>query len=364
MSKTLSTDNPNQSKEKTLYIFFIFSKAKETDISFKFNSKNTEYSLCSKETIPGGFRYNVILKHIHQPKNASEIIFDNKGEIFKVGFNANEGNFIFKPELKIKKNKTSPEKAISQKNVIKVKEILTFFEKYLEKANANDKLKLLYTDCVDYFNSNPDFELLIYLFTKVSGIELNFKDVCTNLLKSFWENTTGEKLEKLNKQSDICQEYLEKMKKIESQSEKLISENGFDKEKFYGLLLFYLNTYDKIIFESLIKKMQDQNENEKILFNIMIHFSSSFSKDINNISMEKFVGHLLEKDFKTLEKSGFSYFKKVEEFVNILFKKKEIIIKMSGFKTLKFPEFNEYKLESPENFIKELKGIIDFPEDK
>ena len=37
---------------------------------------------------------------------------------------------------------------------------------------------------------------------------------------------------------------------------------------------------------------------------------------------------------------------------------------MSGFKTLKFPEFNEYKLESPENFINELKEVIDFLEDK
>jgi len=363
MSKSLSTLESAKSKEKTFYIFFVFSKANETDISFNFPSKKTDYSLRCKQTIPGGFRYSFILKHIHQPKDAAEIVFDNKGEIFKVCFNADEGNFIFNPELKIKKNKTSPERAISQKNVIKAKEIFVFFEKYLEEKKEGEKLKILYNDCVDFFNSNPDFEFLIYLFTKVSGIDLNFKDICVNLLKSFWENTVPEKIDKLNKQSETCKEYLEKMKSIASKSEKLISENGFDKAKFYGLLLFYFNTYDNKYFDSLIKKLQEQKENENALFDILINFSSTLLNDIN-ISMEQYINYLLVKDFKTLEQSGFSYFKKVEEFIHILYTKKETIIKMSGFKTLHFPEFKEYKLESHENFIKELKGIIVFLEDK
>lgn len=363
MSKSLTTEDQNKTKEKTVYLFIIFSKATETEIAFNFNSKKTEYSLCSQETVPGGFRYSVILKHIHSPKNASEIIFDNKGEIFKVCFDNNGANFIFNPILKIKKNKTSREKEISQKNVIKVKENLVFFEKYLEKAKENEKLKILYSDCVDFFNSNPDFELLIYLFTLVSGINQNFKDICANLLKSFWENTIGENLNKLNKQAEICKEYLEKMKNIESCSEKLVSENNFDRAKFYGLLLFYFNSYDFKYFESMIKKMQEQKNDEKVLFEILTHFSSSFSNGIN-ISMEKYINYLLEMDFKTLEKSGFVYFKKVEEFIHILLKKKENIVKMTGFKTLKFPEFQEYKLESPETFVKELKEIITFLEEK
>jgi len=35
---------------------------------------------------------------------------------------------------------------------------------------------------------------------------------------------------------------------------------------------------------------------------------------------------------------------------------------MKGFKTLNVPEFRDYNLEDPETFIKELKGIIEFPE--
>lgn len=267
-------------------------------------------------------------------------------------FNVDEGTFIFNPTLKIKKNKTSSEKAISQKNVIKIAEKINIFTKYLIDAKEEAKLAKLYNDGVTFFNTNKeniDFELAIYLFIKVCSINHCYKDTCINLLKYFWENTNDEKIDNLSNQSESCKQFLEKMIKIETNSEKLIKENGLDKAKFYGLILFYYNTYGIDQFQLLSKKLQEQNEKEKgnFFFDILIHFSSSFNNDIN-INLEQYINYLLEKEFKLLKKSGFSYFKRAEELIHIIHKKKDKIINMKGFKTLNKPEFNDYNLENPE----------------
>ena len=368
MSKTLSTDDSSRIEEKTFYILLIFSKTKETKIDFKFSSKKTERVLLIPETISGGFRYNIILKHVHTQKNPSEIIFENNGEIFRVSFNPDEGTFIFNPTLKIKKNKTSSEKAISQKNVIKITEKIDIFTKYLIEAKEDSKVATLYNDGVTFFNlsqDSKDFELAIYLFIKVCSINHCYKDTCINLLKYFWENTNDEKIDKLTNQNESCKQFLEKMIKIETNSEKLINENGFDKAQFYGLILFYYNTYGIEQFQLLSKKLQERNEKEKgnFFFDILIHFSSSFSNDVN-INLEYYINYLLKKEFELLKKSGFSYFKRAEEFIHIIHLKKEEIIGMKDFKTLNMPVFSDYNLENPETFIEELKGIIEFPKAK
>lgn len=52
----------------------------------------------------------------------------------------------------------------------------------------------------------------------------------------------------------VFDKILRKISTIASNSDKFISENGFDKDKFYGFILFYLNTYDFKKFQSLSKK--------------------------------------------------------------------------------------------------------------
>jgi len=146
---------------------------------------------------------------------------------------------------------------------------------------------------------------------------------CINLLKYFWENTTDEKINNLSNQNESCKQFLEKIIKIETNSEKLIKENGLDKAKFYGLILFYYNTYCIEQFQLLSKKLQEQKEKEKenFFFDILIHFSSSFSIDVN-LGLEQYINYLLEKEFKIMKKSGFSYFKRVEEFIHIIHNKR------------------------------------------
>jgi len=362
MSKTLELKDSIKVKEKAFYIFIIFTKTKDEEIAFKFSTDKTKQIYTLKQTInAGGFRNIVILKHIYTPTNPSQIVdlsFNNKGEIFKVNFNFDEGTFIFNPTLKIKKNKTSNEKNISQKNIVKIIDKIEIFTKCLEKEKENSKLGILYSDSVNFFSSSQDFELVIYLFIKVFRLEPNFKDICKKLLDIFWEKTTNENIKNLTNQSDSCKNCIEEIKKIESISDKLISEYDLDKAKFYGFILLYYNTYDLNQFHLLLNKLQEKKEN--FFYDILVHFSSTFSNDNINITLEKYVNYLAGKDFKTLEASGFAYFKKIEKFIHVVNKNKEKLVKINGFKTLKIPKQIDYNLENPDKFIEELNEILEF----
>ena len=375
MLKTTELDDSSKAKEKTFYIIIFFSKTKETEIAFKFDSKKTEqYFVFPKENNNGIIRNTIILKHAHIPKNLSEIIdisFINNGEIFKVSFSVSEGTFIFNPTLKIKKNKTSNEKTISQKNVIKITDKINLLIKCLEKKKENEKLGILFNDGVELFKSNLDFELLIYLFNKVCATDKSLKEICKKLLDIFWDKTTidtGKEKEsippeEINNLSQSCQQYNDKIKEIASKSERIISEYGFDKTKLYGLILFYFNTYDINQFHELSQKLGEQKEKEKqkdnFFFDILAHFSTTFSNE-TKINLDNYIDYLMGKDFKALDILGFIYFKRIEEFIKIINKKKERLIKLAGFKTIKLPKQLDYNLKNPEIFIKELDSILEF----
>jgi len=364
MSKIEKKEIQEIAKEKTFYIFVIFSKTKDTDIAFKFSSNKTELFYSLKQKIDEVFRYITIFKHIHTPKNLSEtvnIVFNREGEIFKVSFKIDESTFIFNPILKIKKNKISNEKNIIQRNVIKTIEKIDIFSKCLAEKKENEEFGALYRDSVDILKSNQDFELLIYLFIKMLEIDKNNKDLFKKFLDIFWDITEYDKISSLNNQNESCKQYLNRIIEIESNSEKIISENNLDKVKFYGFILFYLNTYEYEKFQLVSKNLQENKGKENFFFDILFHFSSTFSKDVN-INLEEYINYLTEKDFKILEISGFSYFKKIEEFIHVLNKKKDKMIKMSGFKTLKIPKILNYNLENSEQFINELVEIISFSE--
>ena len=74
MSKILTPKDSTEVKEKMFYIFIIFSKNKDTDTAFQFNSKKTNQIYSVKEKITQGFRHLVILKHIYTPKDPSEFV--------------------------------------------------------------------------------------------------------------------------------------------------------------------------------------------------------------------------------------------------------------------------------------------------
>ena len=359
MSK-LKTDSEGSTtpKRKTVYVIIIFTQAKDTEPSFKFNSKKTEQIDSSKQTVNGGFRQTIILKHEYTPKNAKENVdfsFNNNGEIFNISFINSESTFIFDPTLKIKKNKIANWKNISQKNVIKIIEKIEIFEKCLEKRNEKEKLSLLYNDSVDFFSSSKDFELLTFLFIKTCEAKEGFIDISKKLLEIFWNIQPND----FDNQNENCKSYKDKILGIAGNSDKLISEKGFDKTKFYGFLMFYLNIYDINKFTELAKKIKDSNESETFFMEILVHYSNTFSNDIN-ISLEKYIKYLVSKGFKALELSGFGYFKKIGEFIHIINKIKEELITMNGFKTLKIPKDLNYSLENPETFFKELTSIIDY----
>ena len=385
MSKILTPKDSTEVKEKMFYIFIIFSKNKDTDTAFQFNSKKTNQIYSVKEKITQGFRHLVILKHIYTPKDPSEFVefsFNNNGEIFKVRFNvesANKGNnikemnqktannsvenrisFIFNPTLTIKKNKLANEKNISQKNVIKITDKIELFAKCLEEKKENENFKALYNDSISFFNSNQDFELLIYLFVKLFQKVSDFKGIFIKFLDVFWEIKKEDITNLLDNQSEnIKQLYMEAILNIASNPEKIISDNGFDKAKFYGFILLYLNTYDMTQFQTLSKNLLKQNDKKNFFFDILVHFSSVFSNDID-IPLEEYINYLIGKNCETIEISGFDYFKRIEELIHIINDKKDKIVKITKFKALKIPKHLKYDLESPEQFIKDLNEIIEY----
>ena len=362
MKKTSEPEEP-KIEEKIFYIIIVFSKIKEIEIKFEFKTK-TEIIHSNIKKLDKGFRYYIILKHIFIPQNheqkVEDLTFNLNSEIFKVSFKLDEYTFIFNPILKIKKNRTANE--ISFPKNFKITEKIKIFSEYLEKSNENSKLETLYNDSLNFFNSNQekDFELIIYLFFKLCHIQ-NFKNICKKLLKSFWDNTTNDKIKNLINQNESCKEFLEDLTDITINTEKF--ENGLDKSTFYGLILYYLNNYYPSLFKSLSKKLQEKEENEKIYFSILVHYSSIFSNDFD-INLERYINFLIEKDFKTLEISVIEYFKEIEEFIYVMNKTKISIINMKNFKTLRFPKNPNYNLKNPEQFIKELGQIIYFSQDQ
>ena len=377
MSKISEKEDSTDSIERIFYIIIFFTKAKDSEPSFATNSKDTKSIFSQKENANGNIRHIILLKHKCYLKNGSkniELKLNNKGEIFKISFVAEESDFIFNPTLTIKKNKTANEKNITQMNVFKISKKIDIFVNYLEKENENSKLGTLYNDGVDFFKLNKDYELLIYLFIKLFEAPQKYKDVCKKLLNIFWDckiSDVNEDIEEKNQslilnRSETYKQYLEKIKEINSKSEKFIYENGFDKAKFYGFILLYLNTCDNKQFLELEKKLQEQKEKEKekekekdnFFFGILAHFSSNFSEI--KVNLEEYVDYLIGKNFQTLEKNGFAYFNSIEEFFKIINKKKEKLAKMKNFKTLKIPKQLNYDLINPEKFIKELEDILDF----
>ena len=351
-----------KNKETIFYIIIIFTKSKGTEMTFTFSSKKTEIIKQIKNTIEGGIRYYILLKHVDTIKSQSEIVdfsLYNKGEIFNVSFNYSDNMFIFNPILKIKKNKTSNEKIISQKNVIKITEMISIFEKYLEESKETKKIETLFKDSVDYFSLNTDFDLLIFLFIKIFGKDKSLKEIGKKLLDIFWDNTTNDKIENLNKPNDNCGEYLKSIEELIGNEGKIVFEKDSDKAKYYGLILLYLNTYDNSKFQSLVKKFQETKENEKFFFDILIHFSSVFYNDIN-VDLDQYVNYLIGKGFKTFEASGFAYCKKIEDFINIINKKKDNLIIIQNFKVLQIPKQLKYNLEKPDEFIQKLTELINF----
>ena len=55
-----------------------------------------------------------------------------------------------------------------------------------------------------------------------------------------------------------------------------------------------------------------------------------------------------------------SYFKTIEDFIHIIEMKKEKLLKIKGFKTLKIPKMLNYKVENMKVFIKELEQILNY----
>lgn len=90
----------------------------------------------------------------------------------------------------------------------------------------------------------------------------------------FLNSTTIDKINELTIQDENCKLYLDKINKIASNPEKkkkFISDNNFDKGKFYGFILFYLNIYDDKQFQSLSKKLKEQKEK---IFSLRFWFST------------------------------------------------------------------------------------------
>ena len=199
---------------------------------------------------------------------------------YVISFYVKENFFVYETELK-KGNKyldNIVKKTIDQ-NIVPFNNKLNIFIEALQENNETNHFEKLYEDTIALYEKKKKFSLLISLFLKI--YEQN-KDLCKKLLEFFYrineqKNTDRDKDLKSN---------LYSFKQIYENASDIIQKNGYDAIKFYGVLLCYLNYYDKNNFSELIKKFSEGNAD--ILYEILIIYYSHFNKYIQkNIKLHR-----------------------------------------------------------------------------
>ena len=305
--------------------------------------------------------------------NSFDLKFEINDEEYSIKFDSKGNTFIYDVSLESGKRNIDIRRNIPQNK--EYYETNEFFIKALEKIGEEKMIDHLYKETIELYSKKKGFTFMIELFLKI----YQKKDLCVELMKIFKKFNENQKdNEKNMDRKPILKDYTSKFKSIISEADSLIESNQYSLMEFYGIVLSYLNYYDKEKFSNIIEDLYSTKKEN--LFDILLIYNAHFKYPINQDFdfFNTFISYTIKnKDFSTLEK-GLNYIKDIETFLNIIEKnKKEIfekynskIIKLDNLKFKKTKEeesasiSNREKNKSIFEVIDNIKSIIRFSNEK
>ena len=322
--------------DKNLYFFIYYSRTQrelESDISFIVPEKKSEFPECiyNKENYDGkGSKkyYNYkkiykIAKSTKKGKDANKYHFEFQigDDKYVITFNSGQSLFIYDVNLEVGKTIIHIRRKIDQ-NIIEYNEKIEDFIAALEDNDEKEKIDLLYKDTIDLYTKKKGFGFLISLFLKI----YQKKDLCPILLEKFKEmNGNPKDNEKNMDRKTYLNNFSSIFEELTLKAEEIIKDNRYNIIEFYGVILCYLNFYNKKAFSSLINELSSKNNDA--IFEILLIYHTHFRNPINqNFEFfDKFIKYSLIKNDFNIFKIGLDYIKDIEIFLQVIDTNKEDI---------------------------------------
>ena len=362
----------SKSEEKEIYFILLTDKEEEMDKNEKtelnFISKiSPDKHILAKEikienkTILEAkvFKFNVDNEDKDEDgEKEYKIEYIIGDDIYTISFNTNKNSFIFDIALDKRDQYIDllfPTK-IEQDRIPLYNKVELFLEA-LKNQKQENKIEKLYEESILLYKKKKQFNLLVFLFYNIYQDE----KLCSKLLEAFGEIKGIE-----NPYSDkYIEKYLEEFNKIFLNNEF----KGKEKNKqidFYGIILCYLYYYDKkdIYFSQNINKLY--KENDTVLYDILIMFSSYFLKPLNQDFdfYKKFIEHVIDDKDSTNFEKAINYINDIEIYVcTINHFKNKIYEKYKDIGPIKIkPELKLTKkknIEAKKNELSTIKDLIE-----
>jgi hypothetical protein len=158
------------------------------------------------------------------------------------------------------------------------------------------------------------------------------------------------------------------MVKIATESESLISSNGYNPIHFYGLLLCYLNFYDYTTFEKCVDKLNSKEP--ETLYEIFLTYFSQFFKPAKKDESDKeffikFFKYIIEKKEFSYFKIGLKFISNIDTFIQVIDETKEEIYNKyikdkTSFQPIELNDSLELKKDTIKAILDGIKSINNF----
>ena len=234
-------------------------------------------------------------------KVSFEFFFDAK-QYKLVIENMKEKTFIFDVTLQILNKK------IDQK--ISLPEKMNYFHEALVSQNDNKNLNNLYLDSINLCKKKSSFDFLINIFIKVQKT-----DLCSKVLELFSQNA-AKFVEKIDEEN--LQKYKYDFEQICENIDDIISEFSLNKTDFYGLILCYLNQFNKEKYKQLFDTLSENSNTETTLLEVLLKYRIFFKKqnDINKELLTKIIKYATKKEFEEFKEIALFFLKDINTFQN------------------------------------------------
>ena len=236
---------------------------------------------------------------------------DNK---YYICFDSKGSTFVYDVSLEFGKKRLTLRRKINQ-TLVEYNEKMDIFEKALKENKEENQLNSLYNETINLYTKKKSFSLLITIFLKI----YKNKDICPTLLKVFKNmNLDPKEKGKNNDRKPYLKDYTSFFKEITEEADLLINKNNYDIIEYYGIILCYLNYYDKKLFEKIIDDLAEKNSN--VLYEILIIYTTHFKYPINKNYQffNKFTEYtILNKDFSAFL-ICLDYIKDLETYINVI----------------------------------------------